>query len=162
MTKTTHIAIGLHTALLGDFFFLPTLLGATLPDCDIAWAYHRTGRGFKPRPGLPKWLAHRGFTHHFLIYAAIFVIADFMHPFWRMTLQGFAFGALSHIIADMLTPGGIPIWSFKQKFSLHLFKTRSNGEYFFLAALTIALFFVPKQLYHNQFILLELLCDFIF
>lgn len=51
-----------------------------------------------------------------------------------LVLAGVAYGAITHIILDMLTPSGVPLMPFsrKKKLSLPLCRTGSIGEYVFL------------------------------
>ena len=156
MTKTTHLAIGLYAALCTHTFFLPAMLGATLPDIDITWGYKRTPGGFKPRPNMPKWLGHRGFTHWVGLYLPLLAASFFLHPATQVIVHAFLVGVASHLLSDMLTPGGIPVYSFNRRISLRLLKTRSNAEYALLALLALGLFLVPKSLFKEQLIFLEL------
>ncbi|MBO5515796.1 MAG: metal-dependent hydrolase [Schwartzia sp.] len=156
MTKTTHIALGLYAALGTHTFFLPAMFGAALPDIDIAWGYKRTRDGFKPRPNMPKWLGHRGFTHWFVSYLPLLGASFVLHPATQAIVHAFLVGVASHLLADMMTPGGIPVFSFKRRASLRLVKTRSATEYALLALLTLGLFLLPKSLYLEQFIFLKL------
>ena len=50
-------------------------------------------------------------------------------------LAGIGFGALMHVVLDMLTPSGVPLTPFSRqnKLSLKLCSTGSLGEYLFLA-----------------------------
>ena len=59
----------------------------------------------------------------------------------RAVCFGAAVGGLSHVVLDMMTPQGIPLLPFtrKNRFSLHLCKTGSIGEYAFCAAMIAAM-----------------------
>ena len=66
-------------------------------------------------------------------------------------LTGLGFGGLSHVALDMLTPQGVPLQPFSRKgrFSLKLCATGSVGEYCFLAAIVLAVwFFMGRDLLH--------------
>lgn len=79
---------------------------------------------------------HRGASHWFGWYAALFVfISAWPLPvFARDCAAGFALGALSHVILDMLTPQGIPLTPFsrKGKLAAPICVTGHWSEYAFL------------------------------
>jgi len=89
---------------------------------------------------------HRGFTHWpglwlgLLVAVCVFLPAG---PFGlvRAVLFGAAVGGLSHVVLDMMTPQGIPLLPFsrRNRFSLHLCRTGSLGEYAFCAAMIAAM-----------------------
>ena len=57
----------------------------------------------------------------------------------RAVLFGAAVGGLSHVVLDMMTPQGIPLLPFsrRNRFSLHLCRTGSLGEYAMIAAMVL-------------------------
>lgn len=88
-----------------------------------------------------KWIAkpiarifgHRGFTHSLLaVFAGLALLclnipADAMLP--ADVLQGMVVGYLSHIVADMLTPAGVPLlWPCRWRFRLPLITTRKGNQ----------------------------------
>ena len=89
-------------------------------------------------------------THWFGWWLALFLVAGLLPlpPHWRAVVLGVGFGALSHIVLDMLNPTGVPLHpvSRKNRFSLRLCSTGSVGEYVFLAAMLgcFALFLGPR------------------
>lgn len=126
MTKAGHIAVGLSLALLLKLEPLSTLLGAILPDKDLIWGWGRKGKR-------TLWNAHRGFTHHAYLIPVLAVVGlasplylDF--PFSHLLLS-FCMGYISHLVADALTPLGIPYTSsYYPRLSFPLFKTGSSFE----------------------------------
>ena len=74
---------------------------------------------------------HRGFTHWPGLWLGLLLAV----------CVGAAVGGLSHVVLDMMTPQGIPLLPFtrKNRFSLHLCKTGSLGEYAFCAAMIAAM-----------------------
>ena len=135
MNGTQHIVIGAGTVLATNYFVhafpfepLPVaiatgaaIVGALLPDVDQNNSTIRqktgTARGQGPL-GCLGWIGgivaaalggHRGFTHT-LVAVAVLTFA-----LWKI-VPGFQFydfafwtGYVSHIIADMLTEGGVPL-----------------------------------------------------
>lgn len=109
-----------------------TLLTCLLPDIDhprsvlgqrLKWLSHPIARAF----------GHRGFTHSLLAVAAglwlfqINVPADWPVP--ADVLQGMTLGYLSHIVADMLTPAGVPLlWPCRWRFRLPLLRTQRGNQ----------------------------------
>lgn len=84
---------------------------------------------------------HRGASHWFGWWFIILIGAA-CYPFGYMgneVLAGLAFGGLSHVGFDMLTPQGVPLTPFsrKKRLSLNLCRTGSIGEYIFLGCLLI-------------------------
>lgn len=148
--------IGLYTALLTNTFCVPAMIGATFPDIDVIWSYRKTEDGYKPNCKLPSYIRHRGITHHFAPYVIIYILSFFIHPVYEIIIQSFLLGVLTHLVADALNPAGIPIWSFKRKWSLKKFKIRSMTEFILLTCLVIGLLFFPMTAYINQMLFLEL------
>ena len=126
MTKAGHVAVGLSLVLLLKLEPVSTLLGAVLPDKDLVW-----GRGRKGKRTL--WNAHRGFTHHACLIPILAIMGlasplylDF--PFSYLFLS-FCTGYASHLVADALTPLGIPYTSsYYPRLSFPVFKTGSLLE----------------------------------
>ena len=89
---------------------------------------------------------HRGVTHWFGWWLALFLVAGLLPlpPHWRAVVLGVGFGALSHIVLDMLNPTGVPLHPFsrKNRFSLRLCSTGSVGEYVFLGVMLVLLGFL--------------------
>ena len=133
-------ALALHLPPAG---VLAACVGAVLPD-----VLDQRLAGLAPtRRGRQKVFnrIHRGATHWFGWWLALFLAALFWHlpPLGRAALTGLAFGGLSHVALDMLTPQGVPLQPFSRKgrFSLKLCASGSLGEYCFLAAIALAVWF---------------------
>lgn len=79
---------------------------------------------------------HRGSSHWigWWLFLFLIFISLPMPAFARDTAAGFAFGAMSHVMLDMLTPQGVPVWPFSRhgKLSVPLCATGKAGEYIFL------------------------------
>ena len=125
--------------------------GAVLPD---VLDQHLAGLAPTPR-GRQKVFnrIHRGATHWFGWWLALFLAALMLRlpPLELAVLTGLGFGGLSHVALDMLTPQGVPLQPFSRKgrFSLKLCATGSVGEYCFLAAIVLAVwFFMGRDLLH--------------
>lgn len=89
---------------------------------------------------------HRGFTHWPGLWLGLLVAVCVVLPagpsgLVRAVLFGAAVGGLSHVVLDMMTPQGIPLLPFsrRNRFSLHLCRTGSLGEYAFCAAMIAAM-----------------------
>lgn len=129
-------AAGAGLPLLAGVF-----VGAILPDrLDQALAslYRDKQRGWGK--------VHRGPTHWFgwwlLLGLAGLYAAPPVPPPVMAVLAGIGMGGLSHVILDLLTPKGVPLWPFSRKgrLSLGLVKTGGFSEYLFLALVCLGLF----------------------
>ena len=143
MNGKTHIALSIASAAAIGFdpLRLPAIAtlaltaGAVLPDID-----HRYGAAVlrKPLPTPLRQLAripsvifrHRGPLHSLFVLPVILIAAQLLdylpHPFGLYI----AFGCVTHILADMLTPSGVPLlWPFtRRRFIIPLVKTGGRIE----------------------------------
>jgi membrane-bound metal-dependent hydrolase YbcI (DUF457 family) len=81
------------------------IIGGLLPDCD-----HRKAAAGQV---LPLWLIckHRGrLTHSWIPVLVLSIITVALGWDW-----GLVMGYISHIVADSLTPMGVPLWGHKDK-----------------------------------------------
>lgn len=82
---------------------------------------------------------HRGASHWFGWWTALFLIATAapLPSFLHDIAIGLTLGLLSHIMMDLLTPHGVPLLPFTQKFrvALPICSTGKPGEYIFLFAI---------------------------
>ncbi|WP_130834900.1 metal-dependent hydrolase [[Erwinia] mediterraneensis] len=109
-----------------------TLLTCLLPDIDhpksvlgqrLKWLSVPIARAF----------GHRGFTHSLLAVAAgLWLLQINIPASWPIpadVLQGMTLGYLSHIVADMLTPAGVPLlWPCRWRFRLPLLRTQKGNQ----------------------------------
>ena len=111
-------------------------LGSLLPDIDHpqSWAGRKMRVVSIP---LSLLIGHRGLTHSALaIIGGLILLA-------AMGVGGLAapvvVGYLSHLLADALTPSGVPLlWPNQRRFSLNLCRTGSAMEIAIVAALVAA------------------------
>ncbi|WP_312830884.1 metal-dependent hydrolase [Pantoea eucrina] len=109
-----------------------TLLTCLLPDID----HPRSTLGQRFRwlsQPIARAFGHRGFTHSLLAVAIslwlfkVNVPADWFLP--ADVLQGLTLGYLSHIVADMLTPAGVPLlWPCRWRFRLPILRSQSGNQ----------------------------------
>lgn len=114
--------------------------GAILPDMlDLKMA--GLGRG---KAGKQKVFnkVHRGSSHWFgwWLGLLLLVLSIPLPPLLQDALAGLALGGFCHVLMDMLTPRGIPVFPFSrlQNVSTPICSTGTRGEYIFLACLILA------------------------
>lgn len=99
---------------------------------------------------------HRGFTHSLLaVFGALTLFYLKVPDSWIVpadALQGLVLGYLSHILADMLTPAGVPLlWPCRWRFRLPILAPRKGNQ--LERALCMALFvyavWMPQTLADN-------------
>ncbi len=88
-------------------------------------------------------LGHRGFTHSLLaVFGALTLFYLKVPDSWIVpadALQGLVLGYPSHILADMLTPAGVPLlWPCRWRFRLPILAPRKGNQ--LERALCMALF----------------------
>ncbi len=101
--------------------------GALLPDIDHpgSWAGRRFAVISIP---LSTVIGHRGVTHS-LIATLLLGVCLYVYGL-GFALAPLLVGYASHLVADSLTPSGVPwLWPWKRTFSLKLFRTGSFTEY---------------------------------
>ncbi|WP_187254664.1 metal-dependent hydrolase [Alkalicoccus halolimnae] len=112
---------GVGAASLGG-----VLLGSLLPDIDETGSW--LGRRTKPLAVFIKALfGHRGLTHSGIVLAP--AIYGFLQV-EQMFISGLLFGIAAHILADLLSYGGVPLfYPFnKKRTSIPVYKTGSLLE----------------------------------
>lgn len=129
-----------------------TLLTCLLPDIDhpksllgqrLKWLSQPIARAF----------GHRGFTHSLLAVAGGVALLQMKLPAgWIIpadAFQGMVLGYLSHIVADMLTPAGVPLlWPCRWRFRLPLLNSQKGNQLermLCLALVGYAMFFPPDM-----------------
>ena len=137
-----HLAIaGATTAVLNPALVPVAFLGSTAPD----WMERLLKRLGKP-------VKHRTITHYVLAWALAFAFALVLWDFHGL-LAAFAWGGLSHVLADSLTVMGVPFSPHSDR-RFHLFggrlRTGDAGEYgvawgIVALCLLLALLFKPHS-----------------
>jgi inner membrane protein len=90
------------------------ILGSLLPDIDHPKSY--LGRRLYPISVLiHKLFGHRGFTHSLLSTSFIGIIGAVYWASNPLFFGGLLLGYLSHLLGDMFTPRGIPLFYPKRK-----------------------------------------------
>lgn len=124
---TSELAIGewwhiipaaLSTSLLPDIDHPRSLLGQRL-----RWIAIPISRVF----------GHRGFTHSLLaIIGGVFLLNSDITVTWLIpsdVMHAMVIGYLSHLLADMLTPAGVPLlWPCRYRFRLPLLRPQKNNQ----------------------------------
>ncbi|MFG1172724.1 metal-dependent hydrolase [Erwiniaceae bacterium CAU 1747] len=134
------IPAALLTCLLPDIDHPKSLLGQRLK-----WLSQPIARAF----------GHRGFTHSLLAVAGGVALLQMKLPAgWIIpadAFQGMVLGYLSHIVADMLTPAGVPLlWPCRWRFRLPLLNSQKGNQLeraLCLALVGYAIFF-PSGMQH--------------
>lgn len=111
-------------------------LGALLPDIDHpqSWAGRKLRVVSVP---LSLIVGHRGITHSLLAVAGAMALLATMSTKWMAAPV--VIGYLSHLLADSLTPSGVPLlWPSKRRFSLNWCDTGSWVEMGLVAMVAIA------------------------
>ncbi len=100
---------------------------------------------------------HRGFTHSLLAVFALLATFYLKVPeSWFIpadALQGMVLGYLSHILADMLTPAGVPLlWPCRWRFRLPILVPQKGNqlERFICMALFVWSVWMPHSLPENS------------
>jgi len=118
----------------GDWWHIisAALLTSLLPDIDHPSSI--IGQRFKWVSLLiAKLFGHRGFTHSLLaILSGIILIRTDIFAYWFFppdVLHAMIIGYFSHLLADMLTPAGIPLlWPFRWRFCIPLINSSKNNQ----------------------------------
>jgi inner membrane protein len=137
MMAGSHVVIGVATWMiaaphLGFSPFSPTALavaagGALLPDVDHPKSW--VGRRLRPLSLLlGRLLGHRGVTHSLIaVVGCMALLANRGVP--RVVVAPLTVGYLSHLAADLLTPGGLRLaWPLPGTWALPLCRTGSWAE----------------------------------
>ena len=110
--------------------------GALLPDIDHpqSWAGRKMRVVSVP---LSLLVGHRGITHSAIAVLAAVAVLMIMGVGW--VAAPVAVGYLSHLMADGLTPSGVPLlWPSKRRFTLNLCRTGGIVEIAIVAAVAAA------------------------
>nr|WED68702.1 metal-dependent hydrolase [Pectobacterium colocasium] len=146
MTAEGHLLFSVACAILAKKVELSPALatGRLVAHYSRCTPYRAAARYRSPKSVLGqrlKWLSapiarlfgHRGFTHSLLAIAAgIFFIQTRLPPDWPIPTDAYhamIVGYLSHILADMLTPSGVPLlWPCRWRFRLPLLNSQKGNQ----------------------------------
>ncbi|EJD6082050.1 MULTISPECIES: metal-dependent hydrolase [Providencia] len=125
------------------------LLGALLPDIDHPSSLPGRLLRIFSLP-ISKLCGHRGFTHSLVAWLLVMAACYQWIPIeWQVPndlIQAFLLGYLSHLIADMLTPSGVPfLWPLPQRFCFPIIRGKNSKrtERFIAVILTVCACFLP-------------------
>ncbi|WP_367680425.1 metal-dependent hydrolase [Candidatus Fukatsuia anoeciicola] len=113
------ISAALLTSLLPDIDHPSSIIGQQLKWISLFMA---------------KLFGHRGFTHSLLaVFSSIILIRSDIFTYWFFlpddVLHAMIIGYFSHLLADMLTPAGIPLlWPFRWRFCVPLLNSSKNNQ----------------------------------
>ncbi|KGA34197.1 metal-dependent hydrolase [Pectobacterium brasiliense] len=167
MTAEGHLLFSVACAILakkvelspalatGDWWHIipGALLTALLPDIDHPKSVLGQRLKWLSSP-IARLFGHRGFTHSFLAIAAgIFFIQTRLPPDWPIPTDAYhamIVGYLSHILADMLTPSGVPLlWPCRWRFRLPILNSQKGNQlerFLCLACIGFSLYQPQKNL----------------
>ncbi|MDC9616110.1 metal-dependent hydrolase [Xenorhabdus khoisanae] len=140
----------------GDWLhMLPgALLASLLPDIDHPSS--TLGRLFRfISIPIARLCGHRGFTHSLLaLIAGITLFQTEIPPDWPIPtdfIHAMVVGYISHLIADMLTPAGIPLlWPLRIRFCIPIVrgkdKQRKKTERFIAVLLVVIAIILPQHI----------------
>ncbi|EPK1603119.1 metal-dependent hydrolase, partial [Klebsiella pneumoniae] len=132
------------------------VLTCLLPDIDHPKSFLGQRLSWISKP-VARAFGHRGFTHSLLaVFGALTLFYLKVPDSWIVpadALQGLVLGYLSHILADMLTPAGVPLlWPCRWRFRLPILAPRKGNQ--LERALCMALFvyavWMPQTLADNS------------
>ena len=167
MTAEGHLLFSVACAILakkvelspalatGDWWHIipGALLTALLPDIDHPKSVLGQRLKWLSSP-IARLFGHRGFTHSLLAIAAgIFFIQTRLPPDWPIPPDAYhamIVGYLSHILADMLTPSGVPLlWPCRWRFRLPILNSQKGNQlerFLCLACIGFSLYQPQKNL----------------
>ncbi|AFI90224.1 metal-dependent hydrolase [Pectobacterium parmentieri] len=167
MTAEGHLLFSVACAILakkvelspalatGDWWHIipGALLTALLPDIDHPKSVLGQRLKWLSTP-IARLFGHRGFTHSLLAIATgIFFIQTRLPPSWPIPTDAYhamIVGYLSHILADMLTPSGVPLlWPCRWRFRLPILNSQKSNQlerFLCLACIGFSLYQPQKNL----------------
>ncbi|MBK4764952.1 MAG: metal-dependent hydrolase [Pantoea sp. Brub] len=143
--------IGINLIIMqADWWHLipATILTCLLPDIDHPKSFIGKRMRWISQP-ISKVYGHRGFTHSLLALIFLWIIQNNFIKYFILpndVMHGMMLGYLSHIIADMLTPAGVPLfWPYSKRFCLPILKINKNNytERILCFSLIIYVIFFP-------------------
>jgi inner membrane protein len=137
----------------GDWWHIvpSAVLTCLLPDIDHPKSFLGQRLSWISKP-VARAFGHRGFTHSLLaVFGALTLFYLKVPDSWIVpadALQGLVLGYLSHILADMLTPAGVPLlWPCRWRFRLPILATKFHLLFHSKVASIRFLFFKTYFLY---------------
>lgn len=137
-TATSLIVSGVRNPIFIGGTILTAMLGSLFPDLDSRTS--KLGSKFKLTSTIvSKLFGHRGFLHS--LFFALLMAGICVFAFWKYEItqyiylwQGFVIGIVNHLVCDMMTKGGVPLFHplWKKKFRLTWMKSGSKYETIFL------------------------------
>jgi inner membrane protein len=139
MMWVNHVLIaGSTTAVVAPPLVPIAILGSTAPDW-LEWIANRLGRPIK----------HRTTTHIVMFWVLGLLFGLFVWDFHGI-IAAFAYGGLTHVIADSLTIMGVPLTPFSdRRFNLlgGRLRTGDSGEFLVAGGIAAACFLIASQLH---------------
>ncbi|MGG5837444.1 metal-dependent hydrolase, partial [Huaxiibacter chinensis] len=118
----------------GDWWHIvpSAVLTCLLPDIDHPKSFLGQRLKWIAKP-IARAFGHRGFTHSLLAVFALLTLFYLKVPdSWIVpadAIQGMVLGYLSHILADMLTPAGVPLlWPCRWRFRFPLLAPQKGNQ----------------------------------
>jgi len=138
----SHMAIAASTTAVVAPALVPVaILGSTAPDW-LEWVLKAMGRRVK----------HRTITHIVVYWIAGMLFGLFLWD-WHGVIAGFAYGGLTHVLADSLTIAGVPLLpTSERRFNLFggRLRTGGSGEFFVAGGITIICFFLAMSMHSKS------------
>lgn len=160
MTGKQHLSLGTYVGISGGIllgagigngisFAIGSMLGSLLPDIDTPSSMFSKKVPFIPKL-INKLFGHRGITHAPLLYLLLLLALYIKRPdpLLYYLFLGILIGCIAHLVQDMLTKGGIPLFYpfHRQKINFGFLKSGSKADPYITAVLavlwTIGLWFV--------------------
>lgn len=146
-----HIIIGvIFTCLLPDIDHPKSFLGQRLKWLSVPIA---------------KVCGHRGMTHSFLaiVGCSIFLSSDFLShiilPRSKDFVHAMVVGYISHVVADMLTPAGIPLlWPYRRRFCIPILNPSKFPKWeriFCILVLVYSILYPFDMLINNKLLFID-------
>ncbi|WP_272665112.1 MULTISPECIES: metal-dependent hydrolase [unclassified Providencia] len=141
------------------------LLGALLPDIDHPSSIPGRLLRIFSLP-ISKLCGHRGFTHSLVAWFLLMISCyQWVPTEWAIPndiIQAFLLGYISHLVADMLTPSGVPLlWPLPQRFCFPMIRGKNSqrGERFVAIILTVCACLLPAgyqfDFYHHVDVIIK-------
>lgn len=141
MKWQSHRIIGISAAVLiggGVVGVILSYIGSTLPDIIEGKTPQEGAWFFKSR--MRSWSkSHRGSSHWAGWYITLALAGYHIYP----VFMWLGIGSLTHLLADALTPMGVPVYPFSKKkmVTLNLFATGSVTEVIFTSGMLISIIY---------------------